>query len=111
MDSIRQDVERLRKWFIDNNELNDYVRENIENKFNEVISLLEQGEKMNLWFNAGFSYMAVNAYLVANFKGRLQKILNPEKIYLTGEPDATADELYYRLQETMMFQLFDHQPH
>ena len=111
MDSIRQDVERLRKWFIDNDELNDYVRENIEDKFNEVISLLEQGEKMNLWFNAGLSYMAVKAYLVANFKGGLQKILNPDKIYLTSEPDATADELYYRLQETMIFQLHDHQPH
>lgn len=109
METIQNKIEILRKWFIENDDLNEYVLEVIDDKFKELTVLLEEGEKHNMVFYPAPSYGSAKEYLITNFSGRIKKIINSDNIILTSEPDLSTSDLYQMLRETVIIQLYNHQ--
>jgi hypothetical protein len=101
MTNIKNQIDELRTWFMNNPSSNDSVKSN----YLKILSLLKEGEVYNIKIGL-FTCSALHELLKSQM-ARIDKIDKPNEIVLTGEPEATTEELYSIVREMVIMQLAD----
>ncbi len=101
--SIENELGVIRQWFLENYEFNPLNTRIIGQKYDEILTLLENGSSLGMSFG-DISYSSLHELFSLQLP-RIRKILKPDGIILAAEIDRPVEDLYRDVCELIIIQL------